>query len=267
MPKTTRKLPGFEGVAAGQTATLRLPIGRTYEQLLITYAGATLAQLDELRIIANGDVLHRITELTKLDSLNQFNGRAAANGVIVFDFTRFNMRTRASEEVYALGTGVLDDPRTVTTLSLEIDVNAAAVGTALSAKAITSEKRLSSNVVKTRQFTYTASAAGEFEISDLPKGEAINKIYVGGHAANVYTTIEVERDNFIEFSRSVAENSKIQIDGVRTPQADFVVYDPTELGNSESLGTAGVADLRLRLGVTNAGQIPVTVEYIGTLDI
>ena len=267
MPKTTRKLPGFEGVAAGQTATLRLPIGRTYEQLLITYAGATIAQLNEMRIVANGDVIHRVTELTKLDSLNKFNGRAAAAGVIVFDFTRFNMRTRASEEVYALGTGVLEDPRKITTLSLEIDIDAAAVGTALSAKAITSDKRLSSNIIKTKQFTYTAAAAGEFEISDLPKGEAINKVYFGGHTANVYTTLEVERDNFIEFSRSVAENELIQTDGVRTPQTDFVVYDPTELGNSESLGTVGVNDLRFRLGVTNPGQIPVTVEFIGQIEV
>jgi len=80
MPKTTRKAPSFEGVAAGQTATARLPIGRTYEQLLIPYSGATLTQLNELRIIANGEVIHRVTELTKLDSMNQFEGRAAANG-------------------------------------------------------------------------------------------------------------------------------------------------------------------------------------------
>lgn len=267
MPKTTRKLPGFEGVAAGQTATLRLPIGRTYEQLLLTYSGATLAQLDELRIISNGDVIHRITEVSKLDSLNQYNGRAAAAGVIVFDFTRFGMRTRAAEEVYALGTGVLDDPRKITTLALEVDVNADAIGSALSAKAVTSDKRLSGDIVTTKQFTYTASAAGEFEISDLPKGDKINKIYIGGHVANVYTKIEIERDNFIEFSRSVAENELLQSDGVRVPQADFVVYDPTEAGNSESLGTFGVNDLRLRLGVTNPGQIPLTVEYIGSIDI
>jgi len=261
-------MPSFEGVAAGQTATCRLPIGRTYEQLLITYSGATLAQLNELRIIANGEVIHRITELTKLDSMNQYEGRAAASGVIVFDFNRFNMRTRAGEEFTGLGTGVLDDPNKITTLSMEIDIDAAAVGSALSVKAIQSAPRPVGQIIKTRQYIYTAGAAGEFEISDLPKGDTINKVYFGNHAANVYTKVVVERDNFIEFERSVAENEVIQTDGVRTPQAGYVVYDPTESGNgSESLGTAGVQDLRFRLTLTNAGQVPVTVETIGVPEI
>lgn len=268
MPKTTRKMPSFEGVAAGQTATLRLPIGRTYEQLLITYSGATLAQLNELRIIANGEVIHRITELAKLDSMNQFEGRAAASGVIVFDFNRFNMRTRAGEEFTGLGTGVLEDPNKITTLSLEIDIDAAAVGSALSCKAVQSPPRPVGQILKTRQFIYTAGAAGEFEISDLPKGDSINKVYFGNHVANVYTKVVIERDNFIEFERSVAENELIQTDGVRTPQAGYVVYDPTENGNgSENLATAGVQDLRFRLTLTNAGQVPVTVETIGVPEI
>ena len=261
-------MPGFEGVAAGQTATCRLPIGRTYEQLLITYSGATLAQLNELRIIANGEVIHRITELSKLDDMNKYEGRAAASGVIVFDFNRFNMRTRAAEEFTALGTGALDDPRKITTLSLEIDIDGAAIGSALSAKAIQSAPRFAGEIIKTKQFNYTAGAAGEFEISDLPKGDKINKVYFGNDTANGYTTLTVERDNFIEFERSKAENEVVQTDGVRVPQADYLVYDPTENGNgSESLATEGVQDLRFRLNLTAGGAVPVTVEYIGQPDI
>lgn len=268
MPKTTRKMPSFEGVAAGQTATLRLPIGRTYEQLLITYAGATLAQLNELRIVANGEVIHRITELSKLDTMNGFEGRAAAGGVIVFDFNRYNMRTRAGEEFTGLGTGVLDDPAKITTLSMEIDIDAAAVGSALSCKAIQSAPRPVGQIIKTKQYTYTAGAAGEFEISDLPKGDTINKVYFGNDGVLGITKLVIERDNFIEFERSAAENSAIQTDGVRVPQAGYFVYDPTENGNgSESLATAGVQDLRFRLTLTAGGQVPVTVETIGTPEI
>lgn len=261
-------MPSFEGVAAGQTATCRLPIGRTYEQLLITYSGATLAQLNELRIIANGEVIHRVTELSKLDSMNQFEGRAAAGGVIIFDFNRFNMRTRAGEEFTALGTGQLDDPNKITTLSMEVDIDAAAVGPALSAKAVQSAPRAVGQIIKTRQYTYTAGAAGEFEISDLPKGDSINKVYFGNDAVIGITKLVIERDNFIEFERTAAENSVIQTDGVRTPQAGYVVYDPTENGNgSENLSTAGVQDLRFRLTLTAAGQVPLTVETIGVPEI
>ena len=268
MPKTTRKMPGFEGLAAGQTATCRLPIGRTYEQLLVTYSGATLAQLNEMRIVANGEVIHRVTEFNKLDAMNQYEGRAAAAGVIVFDFNRFNMRTRAGEEYTGLGTGVLEDPRKITTLSLEVDIDGAAAGPALSVKAVQSPARVAGEILKTKQYTYTAGAAGEFEISDLPKGDKINKVYFGEHTANVYTKLVLERDNYIEFERSTAENELIQTDGVRTPQTDYVVYDPSENGNAEEwLNTKSVQDLRFRLTLTNAGQVPVTVESIGFPEI
>jgi hypothetical protein len=271
MPKTTRKMPSFEGVAAGQTATLRMPIGRTYEQLLITYGGATLAQLNEIRIVANGEVIHRITELTKLDSINKFMGRAAAGGVIVFDFNRYKLLTRSGVEYTSLGTNTLplsEDPTKITTLSMEIDIDAAASSPTLSCKALQSPPKKVGQILKTKQYTYTAGASGEFEIADLPKGDTIAAIFVGNHTANVYTKLVIERDNFIEFERSVVENEAIQKDGVRVPQTDYVVYDPTELGNgAESLETQGVQDLRIRLTLTNAGQVPLTVVTIGTPEV
>ena len=268
MAKTTLKLPGFEGVAAGQTATLRMPIGRTYETIYISFTGATIAQLNEMRIIANGNVIHRITEFTKLDAMNQFCGREVqSDGVIAFDFVRHGMRTRASEEVYALGTGILNDPRRVVTLSLEIDIDSDASSPTLSAIAITSNPRLSGNVIYTKEFTYTVSAAGIFEISDLPKGDAINKIYFGGSSTTVIKSLEVEKDNFIEFTRTTAQNDKIQEDGKRDPQTGYYVYDPTELGNNDALPTRNVSDLRFRLDCTNAGALPVTVEYIAPIEV
>ena len=266
MPLTTRRMPGFEGVAAGNTATLRCPIGLTYHQLLITYSGVTLAQMDEIRVLANGETIQRFASGTQLDSFNRFEGRAAAAGVLTIDFNRYNLRTRRGEEVTGLGTGYPNDPAAVTTLSVEVDINAAAVGTVLSAKAIQGPPQPAGIIKKVRQFTYTAGAAGDFEISDLPRGDIINKILVGGHTANVYTNFKIERDNFVVFERSVAENRVVQTDGVRTPQTDLSVYDPTENGHgAEGLATAGVNDLRMTLTLTNAGSVPVAVEYLGPL--
>lgn len=270
MPFTTRKMPSFEGVAAGQTATLRLPIGRTYNQIIVTYGGATLAQLNAARLVANGEIIQRWTELTKLDDINQFDGRAAAAGTIVLDLERYGLITRAGKEVTALGTGITDraiDPNPVTTLALEIDIDAAAVAPTLSAKAKQSPAQVAGVIKKVKEFTYNAGAAGEFEISDLPKKDLINRVIFGNHVARVYTQLVVERDNFIVFERTVAENEAFQTDGVRVPQAGYVVYDPTEDGYaSEGLVTLGVSDLRFKVTVTNAGVIPVTVEYIAPLE-
>ena len=203
--------------------------------------------------------------------LNQYEGRAAAGGVIVLDLERHGLLTRKGREVTALGTGITDrnlNPNPVTTLALEVDIDAAAVGTTLSAKAIQSAARPIGFVKKVREYTYTAGAAGVYEISDLPKRGIINKIAFGGHTANVYKSLVVERDNFIVFERTAAENIAAQTDGVRVPQTDYVVYDPTEAGYAaEGLVTQDVSDLRFKLDLTNAGTITVTVETIEPLEI
>jgi len=271
MPFTTRKMPGFDGVAAGQTATLRLPISRTYHQLLVTYGGATLAQINEIRVVANGEVIQRITGATKLNVINQYEGRNAAGGVIVLDFERYGLLTRAGREVTAIGTGVNDraiDPFPVSTLALEVDIDAAAVGPTLSAKAIQSAARPIGFVKKIREYNYSPAAAGVFEISDLPKRGIINKLMFDGHTANVYTSLVIERDNFIVFERDMTENRLAQNDGVRSPQADYVIYDPTERGYAaEGLTTENVQDLRFKINLTNSGPFTLTVETIEPLEI
>lgn len=48
--RTTVKLPSFSNVAASNTATLELPIGRTYDKIHIAYTGVTFAQMKNIRL-------------------------------------------------------------------------------------------------------------------------------------------------------------------------------------------------------------------------
>ena len=119
-------------------------------------------------------------------------------------------------------------------------------------------------VKKIREFTYNAPAAGDYEIADLPLGDIINKIYFNKAGIN---SVKIERNNFTIFERTAAENSLIQTDGVRVPQANYFVYDPTEQGyGAEGLVTANAKDLRITVNVAASGPIPVTVEYLGFLE-
>jgi len=271
MPKLTKQLSSFSGVGAGQTATCRLPIGFTFEKVILNYAftnaGNILTQITGIRLVANGKPIMTISGAARLDSMNQFDGRMAASqsgsGIIAIDFTRYGMRTRQGEEFTRLGTGAPSDKMPVTTLALEIDIAGTATAPALSAKVIAVAPENSGLVKKVREFSYNASGAGVFEIPDLPRGAMINRIFFFGHSANVYKSLVVERDGAIIFDRTAAENNAEQSDGVRVPQADAFVYDPSENGLAEeALATHGVNDLRFKLDVTNAGAIPVVVEYI-----
>lgn len=266
--KLTRQMPSFEGVAAGATATLRLPIGLSYEQLLITYSGVTLAQINEIRAVANGKTIMRFASGSRLDLMNQFDGRAAAAGVLTLDFARYGLRTRQAEELTVLGTGIqpsAEFPVSLSTLALEVDIDGAAVSPALSARAVQSMPRPLGLIKQIREYSYNAGAAGEFEISDIPKGPLFNRVFF--HSANI-TALRVERDNYTVFERTKAENDLVQADGVRVPQAGVFVFDPTEGGlGAESLETLGVHDLRFILTMSAAGAVPVTVEAMGPLGV
>jgi hypothetical protein len=264
--RITVPMPSFEGVAAGQTATCRLPIGRSFHTLLLTYAGVTLAQMDELRIVANGKVIMRYLSGTFLNIINMFYGRATASGVIAIDFDRINMMLKAGEEFTQLGTGSINDKTPITTLNLEIDINAGAAAPALALKAIQDDPTPLGLFRKLRQFTYNAPAAGDYEIKDLPVGDIIGLICFHQAIASI-TRIKIEKDNYTVFDRTAAENVMIQTDGKRVPQAGYSFVDFSELGYaSEGLPTAGVQDLRITLTMSGAMAVPVTVEYLGGIN-
>jgi hypothetical protein len=262
--RITARMPSAEGVAPGQTATFRLPIGRTFHTLLLGYAGVTLAQMTEARIVANGQVVRRYAGGgAKINLMNLFCGLAAADGVLRIDFDRPGMRLKDGEEYTSFGTGVANDPTPITTLTMEIDISAAAIAPVLALKAIQSEPRPFGLVSKLREFVYNAPAAGDYEIVDLPKGDLIGKIFI--QSANI-TRLKIERDGFVIFERTAAENNVVQLDGYRVPQAGYFVFDPSENGFAgEAVQTGGVQDLRLICTMSGAEALPITVEYIGPL--
>lgn len=271
--KTFRKGQSFEAVQKGGTATTRLPIGLSYEKILVPVSGVTLAEMTEARLVANGETIRVWRDLTKLDGLNVFDGITdfATSGILVFNLTRHGMRTRAGEELTKLGTGFprnADNPNPITTLALEIDVDASAVGTPVfDIPKLQQDMPLPTGaILKSKQYLYSPAGAGIFEISDFPKGELINRI-VFYTAGNKIKSLEIERDNFISFSRSKAENELMQKMGGRFPQDGTFVYDPTENGyGSEGLPTANVHDLRFRLDMLGAETITMYVETIGFLN-
>jgi hypothetical protein len=261
--RVTLKMPNANGVAPGQTATFLLPIGRTYHNLLLTYAGVTLAQMTEIRLIANGKVMRRVTGAVRQDTFNQFCGLAAANGILQIPLDRLGMRLKDGEEFTSLGTGIAGDPQQVTTLNLEIDISAAAAAPVLSLKAIQSEPRPFGMISKIREFSHNPAAAGDYEISDLPRADLIGRIYLNKAGIN---SVRVERDGFVLFERTAAENSLIQNDGMRVSQANYFIIDPSENGFAgETIPAPGAQDLRLIINVAAAGAMPVIVEYIGLL--
>jgi hypothetical protein len=268
------RMPSPEGVGAGQTATFRLPIGRRYHSLQIEYSGTdfTLAHMTEIRVLANGKVIQRFSG-TERDALNQFDGLAAASGILVIPFDRVGLKLQQAEEETALNTGSVN-PETgyvVNSVAVEIDIASAADAPVLSMTASQSDQLPGGpgTVLHVLRPTKNPTGAGVFEISDLPRGTrtsiALNRITFIP-SANDISKLVVERDSRTIFERSKALNERVQSNGVRTPQSGYHVIDTTEGGyGGQPIGLLGAADYRYKLTMTGAADITILAEYLGQL--
>lgn len=267
-------LQEFNGVAAGQTCTLRIPTGSTWHKLLLTYSGVTLAQMTGIRLKVNGQTIQSWRNGTHLDMLNQFEGRAAAAGAIFIDFERYGILERGMRQLTALGTGAnyegprpATDPVEVTSVYLEIDIDAAAAGPVLSCKGWRSAPSATRQVKKIRNFIRDASGAGDLQISDLPRGEPITKLVI---ESSVVTSVKMEINGATIFERTAAENNQEQTDGERVPQSNVFVLDPAELGyGDEAIPTGNdVSEMLLTLTTSGAdSSIEITQETVGFLSV
>ncbi len=271
MERITVRLPTPEGVTAGGTALAKLPTGRAYHLIYISYTGVTLAQMTEIRIKANGKVIHRYSAVER-DAMNQFTGMAAANGVLTIPFDRRNLKLRPAEEETCVNTGQFAGQpqlQAITSFELEIDIDAAATNPKIELDSVQSAQREGGigAILHCVPFTRSSAGAGELQISDIPfKGitsPLLSRVFI--KTANT-TKLKVEKDTYVVFERKKALNELIQADGVRVPQTGYFVMDTTELGyGGAQIDLRGVNDFRYVLEMSGAEQIKIWPEYMGLL--
>lgn len=272
--KLTRNAPGWEGsFLAGNTLTLRVPLGLTVHQIFSEYsftaAAAPVALADavgDIRVLMNGQPVW-IISAADLDVKNKYEGRNAAAGILVLDFDRYNLRTRAAEEFTSVGSGDPTDPTPLSTFTVELQLKTGSGvdGGSITSKLRQSEARPLGFIKKVRRFVNQFSASGEVDLDKFPKGELINAVHFF-ESANDIDSVQLLRDNYEMFNRTKELNARIQSDGVRTPQAGVYVFDTCEDGNgTDQVVTAGVDDFRFKLNIDGAMTITSYVEYLGPL--
>lgn len=221
-------LPGFNGVAAGQTASASLPVGGvTFHKIQLSYfttvAGNgnqanTEAHLTEIRLKLNGKIQRRFSA-KDLDAINAvFNRGFQTNGtsaVLEFYFSKPWLRTTAGED--ALAWGMAD----VASFQIEADISAAATGPTLSAKAeVEYIARPTGLIEKWRKFNQPIGAGGHNINNTLPKlnGEAYAEIHCEPVLATDITDVTVTVDNVIRFQALNGENNVLLHGEGWTPQ-------------------------------------------------
>lgn len=273
MQLITVKLPDATGVGAGQTAVFTLPIGRTYHNLTLSYSGVTLAQIDAVRLKINGQIVMELGSGNHIDSRNKFDGLEAAGGLLFINFERESLHDVTMRMATVIGTGFVhtgtDDYKNAfeaKNMTLEVDINAAAVGTVLSLKAQQSAPQPLGLLRRIDKISKSL-AAGETFIADFARNKttkrSINRMFFV--SANM-TALRIEKDNFRVFERTKTENERYQLNGWRVPQSGWVVFDPTEnaLGTN-LLDVWDAQDLQVIPTASGSETVTAYVEYFGVL--
>jgi len=282
MSKITRKLPNPEGVQAGGTATFRIPVGRRFHALYLDYAySATtqnVADFEEIRIFANGQVIQRFTG-TERDVLNQFDGKAASVGVLEIPFDRSGLKTVVGQEETAVNTGVADaEGRMITSMYMEIDLNS---GMTIAASDLSLYSKQSEAIEGgpgtipyiRREQRNSSGADSDFQISDFvnpgvnaPDKVALNRITFIPSTGSI-AELKIERNGYTIFERTDEINRVIQNAGVRKAQSGYYMIDSTENAyGGEPVELFGMTDYRYHLDVSAAMTITCLSEYLGVLN-
>lgn len=284
MGRINVRMPSPEGIGAGQTATFKLPIGRRFHNLYLTGSAATsgfgVDDLEEIRVMCNAKPIQTFSGAERND-FNLFDGRQdAANNSnsfeLVIPFDRFNLMTKAGDEETAINTGSVDPAtgKAINSFALEVDIAASGFTGApsLTLHADQSESLAGGpgTVPHIRRSTRDFAGAGEYEISDLPRGGettlALDRVFFKPSVAGAISKIVIESDQYRIFERPKSLNQRIQADGVRVPQNAYYVIDRTEWGHAgDPIPLTGLNDFRYIVTVTQACTVEIFLFYLGKL--
>lgn len=259
MARKILKLPSFTTVAAGADTSCTLPVGgNTYERVMIEYSGVTLAQMLNIEVRVNGDPIQHWKSGTQLDAINDYYGRPATSGFLTLWFVRPELTDIAQRRLTALGT------TNVQTLSVHMDIDAAASAPALTAHAVVSGPRPMGLVTKVKQYPHNSAVSGQVDIDNIPRGPRIMAIHLG--KADI-SDVEIELDSvkFYDATKDLAE--AIQSENGRTPvTASYTHVDfmgDNDIGNA--LITANAADFRLKPTLDTSGATDIVVEFLDAI--
>lgn len=262
----TKKLPSFQGVAPGATATLNIPLGLTYHRIMIGLRSGASAPgtlhsaaswgtaFGEIRVNIDGRNKIR-AHAADLAAMMKYHGLELSDGYLPVVFDRPWFQTAQAQDI--LGYGTAD----VQSLTLEVDIAAGVVVQDLDAYAICSPNAALGQHLALRKYSVNATGAGEIEVSNLPrnrsrmmaahlKTDAIDGVEVIANNAEV---LKSRRELMAAFAKEFE----------KTMQTGWTTIDHCVEGRIGTSQPMTLQDHRFRLDYTGASaSITVYVENI-----
>lgn len=266
-------MPSLSNVAAGQTATLKLPLGLTYYLFQLEFSGVTLAQLKNPTFEINGKPVMSWKDGVEVDNINQHYQRGAATTVLNFWFMRPELTGKKVQLVNGRAVSISDSDLTaigtadIATLDFRVDIDAAAAAPVLKAYAMRGQNQPLGLICKVKSFPRSFATTGTQEIDTLPRGNGARIAAIHCIKGDVSAlAVVVDSINVIEGSKTVIGEAQKRFK--RTPmEEDMTTVDFLLSGDIlDALQLQGVADFRLKPAIDTVGEVRTVVEYLDGLD-
>ena len=276
----TIKLNAVQNVAAARTASMRERKGFLYKHLFIAFAGVTVAQMTEIRVLANDKVIMRGDGdyFASIAFYENFDD-ADTTGILPVSFVRPDMKTPDGEALTGINVGSVDgNGFAVAELSVEIDIAAGAAAPKLDIFADISDPLPGGPglIRRVSKFSRAAPVVGQNDISDLALlGQKVTtRLFLNRLTLRLDPALIKEfrlMNNGREELRSTpAINEVTQRRDRRVPVAGYTIIDPSQAGLSGNFFNLATPLEEFRLELTLQGALPAAFDYfaefIGALE-
>lgn len=254
------KMPSVQNVAVGATCTLDLPLGLTYDFLVLQCGGdLTVDTLENIQVRINGKTVMEFKDGNELNDINEYHGRVSqTSGAIIIWFMRPELTLSSERMVTAIGTS------DITTLSFQCGIksNAGVASPKLTIYAQQSAQTTLGVINKIRAFPRSAATAGDFEISNIPRsGARIAAIHMFNSGISSVVLKADGRDAIDATDVTLSRMQEAQ--GKDPSDNSFTTIDFVSSGDiQDALITEGLQDLLLRPYLDAAGDIRTVVEFL-----
>lgn len=257
-----KNLP-FTNVVASGVATVSLPVGMSYNKIILALGGTTFtkAMITDIKVKLNGKVIFQNTG-SRLDLMNQYRDLAASAAYLTIDFTE--PRAKIMAEQYL---GNINTAQGISSLTLEVTI-AGATAPTLDSWAELGPPAPLGIIAKQILFTTSNGGAGKFpvKIIDLANRGAIIKRVHFAHGGNM-TLLEVKKNGIVIHDNvPTAANTFWQGEFKKTAQTNLYTFDPCADNNyANAVKTMDMVSLEFNPTYSAADTTTAVLESLDTL--
>jgi hypothetical protein len=256
-----KNLP-FTNVVANGVATVSLPVGMSYNRILLQLGGTfTKSMITDIKVRLNGKVIFQNTG-SRLDLVNTYRKRGVSASFLVIDFVEPDAKDMTEQYI-----GNINTAQGVSSLTMEVTI-AGATSPTLDSWAEVGPPAPLGVVAKQIMFTTSFGGSGKFpfKLIDVANRGAIVKRVHFAHGGNV-TALEVKKNGIVIHDNvTTAVNTFYQLDYNKTAQTNLYTYDPCLDNNyTNAIKTQDMVSLEFNLTTSAADTVTAVVEVLDLL--